>query len=143
MSWNLTQSALRLMGGDDVAALYFIQCLPAALIDSVAARFTALSEAAWLRLVVDRDAFLSFKAPLTTVPLEIEHFRQMVEWLFADDMVSIKSDLASCSLDQAYVIFSSSKRILGACKRLPVVKGAPLDFSKGPLVEELLQSSLF
>lgn len=140
---GLTQAALGLMGGSATAAKEFVGMLPEPMRQQVPARFTMLSNFAYSRMLADPTKFMAFKVPENTVPLALERFRKLIEALFEDRVADVQQLVSSCSIDDAYVLFSSCGRIITAHKQHPLTKNTAKEPIFEQSVAELSQSNLF
>lgn len=143
---SLTQAALALMGGDTAAATSFLLMLPPPMRADAKLKFQQLYDICYARMLRDPVEFMRFKAPNVSVPLEVEHFRRLVDALFRGDVELVTANVQQMTLDQAVMLYSASGRLIQAHGLLnqslkSVVSG--VDESLGDQSQELSQSNLF
>jgi hypothetical protein len=117
--------AVELMRGSDAAARDFVRLLPADLRGRAGDAFQQLQVQVYGRMLRDHLAFMAFKAPESPEPIELARFQDLVEVLLSGG--SVAGIVTGLSLDEAFVLYSSTNRILAALRSVgETAGGVPL-----------------
>ena len=111
---GLGVAAVELMRGSDAAARDFVRLLPGDLRLRAGEAFQQLQALVYGRMLRDPDAFMAFKAPEFPEPIELGRFQDLVEALLSGSGESVVATVTGLSLDEAFVLYSSTNRILAA-----------------------------